>query len=60
MPIGFWAISREEVKARLHRHAFNHASIGEETIDKLKLEVEDALDEALDEAVAFFIVRERL
>ena len=60
MPIGFWAISREELKARLHRFAFSHPSIGEQTIDKLKLEVEDKLDEALDEAIAFFIVRERL
>ena len=60
MPIGFWAIRREELKARLHRFAFSHPVMSDQTIDKLKLEVEDKLSEALDEAIAFFIVKERL
>ena len=60
MPIGFWAISREQLKEKLHRYAFSHPSIGEQTVDKLKLEVEDKLEESLDETIAFFIVRERL
>ena len=60
MPIGFWAISREKLRARLHRFAFQHPVMDEQTIDKLKLEVEGKLDEALDEAIAFFIVKNRL
>lgn len=60
MPIGFWAISREQIIEKVHQYAFSHPIIGEQTIDKLKLEVEDKLDEALDEAIAFFIVKERL
>ncbi len=60
MPIGFWAVSREQLVEKIHRHSFRHPVIGADVIDKLKLEVEDKLNEALDEAIAFFIVKNRI
>ena len=61
MPIGFWAIGRKELKLKLETHMFEkHPAILEMMVTKLALEAEDALCQALDETVAFFIVRERL
>jgi len=58
MPIGFWAISREEVK-ELYQHCGNGQAPSREALNKLVRDIKEALDDKLEEVIFLATQRQR-